>query len=371
MKIAVLDNVPEGGAKRVVFEEIKRLALKHSIAYYTNTHKSAFDFEKFVKVNRFPLNIKRKRGWKRPQMELELLQEIPDQYRQMAKAINKSDADVVLAHPCQLTQAPYLLRYLTKPSVYFMEEVLRVAYEPHLQPLKSIKVPFRYYESARRVLIKNIDLINLRKATKLVTSSRFVARQIKQIYGRLAQAIHLGVDTNTFKPKQTYKLSPRTPRDAGNQLLFVGRKNHIDCYPLIKSVAKSLEPEFRVEYVTLSSNKFKLTDKKMAELYQTSLATLCLAFNEPFGLVAVESMACGTPVIAVNQGGYRETVIDNKTGFLIARSQESLIKSVYKLKSAPLRNKLSRTAVGHVKRNFSWDKHVAKLEKILADAQKS
>jgi len=43
---------------------------------------------------------------------------------------------------------------------------------------------------------------------------------------------------------------------------------------------------------------------------------LALARDEDFGMTLVEAMACGTPVIGFNGGGYRESVIDGKTGIL-------------------------------------------------------
>lgn len=48
-----------------------------------------------------------------------------------------------------------------------------------------------------------------------------------------------------------------------------------------------------------------------------AIATIFIAKNEDFGMVALESMACGVPVIGVDEGGIKETVVDGKTGILI------------------------------------------------------
>jgi glycosyltransferase involved in cell wall biosynthesis len=41
------------------------------------------------------------------------------------------------------------------------------------------------------------------------------------------------------------------------------------------------------------------------------------SWHEPFGLVAIEAMATGTPVISLNNGSLKEIILDKKTGFLV------------------------------------------------------
>ncbi len=48
-----------------------------------------------------------------------------------------------------------------------------------------------------------------------------------------------------------------------------------------------------------------------------SIATICISKNEDFWMVSIESMACGVPVFAADEWWYQETMIENKTGFLI------------------------------------------------------
>ncbi len=58
-------------------------------------------------------------------------------------------------------------------------------------------------------------------------------------------------------------------------------------------------------------------DTELRQLIQEATATIYVPVDEDFGMSPVESMACGTPVIGVNDGGLKETIIDEKTGILI------------------------------------------------------
>ena len=61
-----------------------------------------------------------------------------------------------------------------------------------------------------------------------------------------------------------------------------------------------------------------VTDYELVSLYQKSKAVIFAASEEDFGLVPVEAMAAGRPVIACAQGGVLESVVDGKTGVYFA-----------------------------------------------------
>jgi glycosyltransferase involved in cell wall biosynthesis len=58
-------------------------------------------------------------------------------------------------------------------------------------------------------------------------------------------------------------------------------------------------------------------DSRLRELIRGAKATIYVPVDEDFGMSPVESMACGTPVIGVNDGGLKESIIDGVTGILI------------------------------------------------------
>lgn len=82
--------------------------------------------------------------------------------------------------------------------------------------------------------------------------------------------------------------------------------------------------------------------------YQHALATLFpIQWAEPFGLVPIESMACGTPVLAMKKGALPEIVVDGKTGFLVD-SLEGMVASLERLDTID-RHACRR----HTQQNFS------------------
>ncbi|HYM64943.1 MAG TPA: glycosyltransferase [Candidatus Sulfotelmatobacter sp.] len=75
----------------------------------------------------------------------------------------------------------------------------------------------------------------------------------------------------------------------------------------------------------------QVTDQELSKLYKRAKGFLALAKDEDFGITPVEAMLSGTGVIAFNGGGYKETVIDGKTGILFDDySTEGLISAIRK-----------------------------------------
>lgn len=59
------------------------------------------------------------------------------------------------------------------------------------------------------------------------------------------------------------------------------------------------------------------SDEELRNLIRGAKATIYVPVDEDFGMSPVESMACGTPVIGVNDGGLKESIVDGQTGILI------------------------------------------------------
>jgi len=363
MNIAVYHNVPPGGARRTVLEEVKYLSKKHVVDFYLTSPRypdimdvkpyvrNCFNWDFSVK-NRLPSFLNRLK------MDLDVFIKLKQLHKNIADEINRRNYDIVLAHSDEYLEAPYLLRYLKTNSIYFCHEPLRMVYEDELKFNKKV-IFYKYlYEKTVRIMKKYDERSNVYSADLIVTSSRFTKDNILKYYNVGSVVCYLGADSMIFKPG----------KNKTKRLLFIGNKNSMEGYDLACKIIKLLKLNyFTLKVLDFKNKKMKITnDFVLSKEYSKSFATLCLDQNEPFGLKAIESMACGTPVLAVNEGGYRESVIDGVTGYLLPRNAKAFAYKIIELNNHPsLYKKMSNDCVKVVGKKWSWEDHGKRLEKSL------
>ena len=119
-------------------------------------------------------------------------------------------------------------------------------------------------------------------------------------------------------------------------------------------LSRELDVEDRISFLAPRSRA------DLADVYRAANVTMVPSFSESFGLVAVESQACGTPVIAANVGGLRTAVSD--AGFLIdghdAAEYASAIDRL--MTEDSLAKAMAFRSVDHASR-FSWDETTRRL----------
>jgi glycosyltransferase involved in cell wall biosynthesis len=104
-------------------------------------------------------------------------------------------------------------------------------------------------------------------------------------------------------------------------------------------------------------------DERLRELYATSTALLFTPRNEDFGMVVLEAMAAGTPVLAVDAGGPRGTVEDGVTGWLLPSSPDAFaarVRALLQTDLAPLRVAARASA-----QRRGWESHVRRVDDVM------
>ena len=104
------------------------------------------------------------------------------------------------------------------------------------------------------------------------------------------------------------------------------------------------------------------SDKRYYSLYSDCFSVLFPAINEDWGIVPVEAMAYGKPVIAANQGGPKESVLHGKTGWHAEPDAKSFASLMSKLVSSPaLYRSFSKAAAKRAKQ-FDWKEFASEMD---------
>jgi len=148
-------------------------------------------------------------------------------------------------------------------------------------------------------------------------------------------------------------------RDQGVQVrLLVGGKG--DHRPALERAAARLGGADRIRFLGFVPEAEKL------ELMRRSWVNLLTSPKEGWGIVNLEAAACGTPTVASDAPGLRDSVQDGVTGFLVPHGDVDALASGIRriLEDADLRERLSRGALDFA-RGFSWDASARALEGLL------
>jgi len=189
--------------------------------------------------------------------------------------------------------------------------------------------------------------------------------------------VYNGIDLNTYKfydkpqdqpylaflgrisPEKGTHLAIEIAKRSGWRLKMAGKVDVVDVDYFEQEIKPHIDGK-QIEYFGEADHE------KKNELMGGAVATLFpITWREPFGLVMIESMASGTPVIAMELGSTSEVIVHGKTGFLV-NSVEDCIAAIDKV------GELNRYACReHVENNFSvrrmTDGYEAVYQQIVAE----
>ena len=250
-----------------------------------------------------------------------------------------------------------------------------------LVPLRS---HFKELTLRRRIIsglydslpFRSLEQASLRKLSTFLAPSRFQLEQARRqgIIGRKkAAVVPLGVDHGRFYPVDKSEdfalyLGRIHPHKSLELAVMAMKKTPESCSLII---AGDIEPQFlwyKSHLVNLAekmgiSDRFEIIlsppDSEVVRLMQKCSVFLFPSTIDTFGLVVLEAMACGKPVVACNRGGVPEVLGD--AGFLLEPSVVEWTSVVSILTSdSSLRQRIGKKALERSK-VFSWEKTANKL----------
>ncbi len=231
------------------------------------------------------------------------------------------------------------------------------------------KVPRKYLLKKKRFNKYSKDAIRrYKKVQHIFVSKNQMESSALKINGKV---IHNGIALEDFGFRKnsgdyfvylgylTYNkgahIAAQAARWAGVNLKLAG--SYKGCEKYFEEKVKPYLRKGKIEYVGVAS------PAKRNKLLGGAKAILVpVQWEEPFGMIMIEAMACGAPVIGFNKAAIPEIVIDGKTGFVVEdmRRMVSAIKRIDKIKRVDCRH--------HVEKKFSVEKMVDEYEKVYRKA---
>jgi glycosyltransferase involved in cell wall biosynthesis len=262
----------------------------------------------------------------------------------------------------------------------------REIYDPTVENLRkrSVKESVMYsslsrvYSGMENGIVKNIE--------EIATNSNNTKGRIKRAFHRDATVINPAIEYKRFRDNGDGKyfiypsrIAEQKRQEYAIEAFSIFQKmSKYKNYKLILAGSMSKRySDFSKYYEKLKAMKVKNvvfrinpTNDELAALYSKSTAVLFTAINEDYGIVPLEGMASSKPVISVNEGGPRETIIDGKTGFLVNNPREMANKMALVAENSALSQKIGREGRKLIEKDYSWEAFFKKFDRLAKQVSK-
>lgn len=244
--------------------------------------------------------------------------------------------------------------------------------------------------------------LTLKKADRIFVPSEFVARKLSNYSGALKKKIDVvynGVDTDNFSHKSDFEiLKPYSIPDGSDVIAFVGRCSPIKgVTTLVKAIPEVLKELHDVKFLFVGvkpragsrSNPYYenvmneisklgvskqcifteyVSQSELPYFYSRSAITVTPSILDAFPLTVLESLSCGTPVIASQVGGLPEAIDDQVGALFPVEDSISLAGTIVNLmKDTDLRKRLGINARRRVEERFTWQSSARKIKRVYGE----
>lgn len=296
-------------------------------------------------------------------------------WKKISKRINKSNYS--LAFVCHFLYSPLILPFLKIPKVYY-------CYEPHR---KLYETPYKTKESlfvkVAKPVLRKIDKHSVSHADLILTNSDYEREYIYRTYGIFPVTNYLAVDLKKYRnlnlPKENLIVSvgvldvlkahdfviksialiPEQKRPKF--ILITGGATCIAC---AKEYKKELYSLAKQKGVDLEIKDEYISHQQFLELHSRAKTIAIAYIMEPS--IEPVALGCETPIVAIREGGARETILNKKTGLLTDRDEKKFAKAIeYLLDNPDIAEKMGKLGREWIKENFTWEICGENLEKNL------
>lgn len=233
------------------------------------------------------------------------------------------------------------------PNIWYCYTPVRAFYDLYATFLSRQSFITRQFFRIWTFFHRIVDQRSVTHIDRIISISRNVQARVQKYHHRFSDLIYPPVDTslyhckeygnfwlsvNRLYPEKRIELQIDAFRQMPNEhLIIIGgyaKGDHAAEYA--ERIGAMLPPN-----VTLRG---EIGEEELRELYARCRGHICTALDEDYGLTPLEAMASGKPVVAVDEGGYRETVT-TETGIFAHPDVTSIIGAVNKISTDPERYK--------------------------------
>lgn len=403
MRIAVWHNLPSGGGKRALYDHVRGLVERgHSVEAWCSSAAdrvycplSDWVREHVVDVSCAP-DGRPTSGWFRLcGQTLTRLSAVDRHCRICAEEIGRGGFDLLLANTCKFLYVPPIARYVQIPAVLYLQEPNRRLYEalPTL-PWVALEARAGWWRSPtylsrrlgdsirtrlRRIQARE-ELASARAFASVLVNSCYSRESVLRTYGLDARVCYLGVNIGLFRDSR----KPREDLVVG--IGAFGRHKNIDFVikaislldrprPQLTWIGNDADEIYLKELVELAKStevdfqpRLKISDLELVDVLNRASMMAYAPRLEPFGFAPLEANACGLPVVAVSEGGVRETVIDGLNGLLVEHRPRAMAVAIQRLLDNPhYARQLGERGCKLVAEQWTVDHSVDRLEHKLQE----
>jgi glycosyltransferase involved in cell wall biosynthesis len=226
------------------------------------------------------------------------------------------------------------------------------------------------YPLILKIYVRILGWFILKKAKEITSLTTESKKELIKYTGISEDNINIipnGVDIELFRPSK-----PLFKKDKFT-ILFVGRLSKEKGINFLIEACKDLKFNYKLIIVgngpykkkmlkqikkNKLQNKIKLIDfiehKLMPKVYSSADILVMPSIKEPFGFVALESLSCGTPVIASNIGGMKDIITDEIGIKVNPANKKELIKAIINIKNRKYLKKLREKCHNYIIKKYSW-----------------
>lgn len=400
MRIAVWYNLPSGGGKRALHDQVRGLLARgHSVEVWCPpmADRDYLPLSELVAEHVVPLELDAPKTWddyRRLRSYMERRVRAMDAHcGECLAQIGRGGFDLVFATGCQVFGVTSIGRLAELPAALYLQEPMRRLYEaaPRLfwlapPPSEAGPLSPRRWRAAladwRQLAIPRIqaraEVDNAAGFDRILVNSYFSRESLWRAYGIDSEVCYLGTDAGLFAdhglPREDFVVGLGSFTPAKNAALAIEAVARIAApRPRLVWIANFAVPDYLVAMRALAAGlgveldvRTRVDDAVLVDLLNRATALVYAPRLEPFGFAPIEAGACATPVVAVAEGGVRETVVHGVTGLLVPHDAGALGAAIGQLRSDPaLARRLGQAGRDRALRDWSQQAAIDRLEAAL------